>query len=395
MIYIIFNGIYLIGDNMKKMMVLFMTFLLFSTVVHADDLFAPSSASAILIEASTGEIIYEKNSSERLKPASMTKMMTLLLTFEAIERGDLNLTDEVIVSVNASSMGGSQILLETGEKMTVDNLIKGVAIASGNDAAVALAEKIGGTEDYFVELMNKKAVELGLKNTFFQNAHGIDEDNHFSSAYDMSIIARELLKHEKITEYTSIYEMYLRENTNRKVWLVNTNKLVRFYDYIDGLKTGYTNGAGYCITLTGMKNGMRLIAITMNEPSIDSRNKETLGLIDYGFSQYELETLLSTESVIATKDIAKSILRKVDIVPLEDIKVLNKKQENKKNVTYKIEIDELEAPIKKGDKVGTITLVENDITTRTINLTVKEDIKKANIFELYLRNMKELLLGQI
>lgn len=144
-----------------------------------------------------------------------------------------------------------------------------------------------------------------------------------------------------------------------------------------------------------MKNGMRLIAITMNEPSIDSRNKETLGLIDYGFSQYELETLLSTESVIATKDIAKSISRKVDIVPLVDIKVLNKKQENKKNVTYKIEIDELEAPIKKGDKVGTITLVENDITTRTINLTVKEDIKKANIFELYLRNMKELLLGQI
>ena len=380
---------------MKKIILLFITLFLLVPVIKADDVFAPSSKSAILIEASTGEILYEKNANERLKPASMTKMMTLLLTFEAMERGDLKLEDEVIVSMNASGMGGSQILLETGEKITVDNLIKGVTIASGNDAAVALAEKIGGTEEYFVELMNKRAVELGLKDTHFQNAHGIDEDNHYSSAYDMSVIARELLKHEKVTEYSKIYEMYLRENTNRKVWLVNTNKLVRFYDYIDGLKTGYTGGAGYCITLTGVKNGMRLIAVTMNEPSIQTRNKETLGLIDYGFAQYELETLLSKESVIANKDIAKSTQRKVDIVPLENIKVLNKKMQNKKNVTYKIDINSLEAPIKKGDKVGSITLIENDKETRTIPLTVKNDVKRANIFELYLRNMKELLLGQI
>ena len=380
---------------MKKIIIIFTGILLCISKVNADEIFAPSSKSAILIEASTGEVLYEKNANEKLKPASMTKMMTLLLTFEAIERGDLKLTDEVIVSINASGMGGSQILLETGEKMTVDNLIKGVAIASGNDAAVALAEKIGGTEDYFVELMNKRATELGLKNTHFQNAHGIDAENHYSTAYDMSVIARELLKHEKITDYTKIYEMYLRENTNRKVWLVNTNKLVRFYDYIDGLKTGYTRGAGYCITLTGMKNGMRLIAVTMDEPSIESRNRETLGLIDYGFAQYELETLLSKESIIATKTIAKSIQRKVDVVPLEDIKVLNKKMQNKKTVTYKIDINNIEAPVNKGNVVGNITLIENDKETRTIPLTVKESIKKANIFELYLRNMKELLLGQI
>lgn len=380
---------------MKKIIIIFTGILLCISKVNADEIFAPSSKSAILIEASTGEVLYEKNANEKLKPASMTKMMTLLLTFEAIERGDLKLTDEVIVSINASGMGGSQILLETGEKMTVDNLIKGVAIASGNDAAVALAEKIGGTEDYFVELMNKRATELGLKNTHFQNAHGIDAENHYSTAYDISVIARELLKHEKITDYTKIYEMYLRENTNRKVWLVNTNKLVRFYDYIDGLKTGYTRGAGYCITLTGMKNGMRLIAVTMDEPSIESRNRETLGLIDYGFAQYELETLLSKESIIATKTIAKSIQRKVDVVPLEDIKVLNKKMQNKKTVTYKIDINNIEAPVNKGNVVGSITLIENDKETRTIPLTVKESIKKANIFELYLRNMKELLLGQI
>lgn len=211
---------------MKKIIFLFITLFLLVPITKADDVFAPSSKSAILIEASTGEILYEKNANERLKPASMTKMMTLLLTFEAMERGDLKLEDEVIVSMNASGMGGSQILLETGEKITVDNLIKGVTIASGNDAAVALAEKIGGTEEYFVEMMNKRANELGLKDTHFQNAHGIDEDNHYSSAYDMSVIARELLKHEKVTEYSKIYEMYLRENTNRKVWLVNTNKVV-------------------------------------------------------------------------------------------------------------------------------------------------------------------------
>ena len=380
---------------MKKIIILFMILFISIPAVQADDLFAPSSKSAILIEASTGEILYEKNANEKLKPASMTKMMTLLLTFEAIERGDLNLTDEVIVSMNASGMGGSQILLETGEKITVDNLIKGVTIASGNDAAVALAEKMGGTEEYFVEMMNKRVNELGLKNTHFQNAHGIDAENHYSSAYDMSVIARELLKHQKVTEYSKIYEMYLRENTNRKVWLVNTNKLVRFYDYIDGLKTGYTNGAGYCITLTGIKNGMRLIAVTMNEPSIEARNKETLGLIDYGFAQYELETLLTKDSIIASKDIVKSIQKKVDIVPLEDIKSLNKKMQNKKNITYKIDINPLEAPIKKGDKVGTITLIENNNETRIIPLTVKEDVKKANIFEFYLRNIKELLLGQI
>ena len=244
-------------------------------------------------------------------------------------------------------------------------------------------------------MMNKRVNELGLKNTHFQNAHGIDAENHYSSAYDMSVIARELLKHQKVTEYSKIYEMYLRENTNRKVWLVNTNKLVRFYDYIDGLKTGYTNGAGYCITLTGIKNGMRLIAVTMNEPSIEARNKETLGLIDYGFAQYELETLLTKDSIIASKDIVKSIQKKVDIVPLEDIKSLNKKMQNKKNITYKININSLEAPIKKGDKVGTITLIENNNETRIIPLTVKEDVKKANIFEFYLRNIKELFLGQI
>ena len=212
---------------MKKILILLMIYFLFIPVVSAEDLkLAENAKSAILIEASTGEILFEKNADERLVPASMTKMMSMLVIIEAIENGDLKWNQEIQVSENASSMGGSQILLETGEKMSVRDLFKGVAIASGNDAVVALAEAVAGTEDAFVQKMNDKAKELGLKNTNFKNPHGLDTANHYSSARDMSLIAKELVKHEKVLEFTSVYEDYLRENTDRKIWLVNTNKVV-------------------------------------------------------------------------------------------------------------------------------------------------------------------------
>ena len=212
---------------MKKILILLMINFLFIPFVSAEDLkLAENAKSAILIEASTGEILFEKNADERLVPASMTKMMSMLVIIEAIENGDLKWNQEIQVSENASSMGGSQILLETGEKMSVRDLFKGVAIASGNDAVVALAEAVAGTEDAFVQKMNDKAKELGLKNTNFKNPHGLDTANHYSSARDMSLIAKELVKHEKVLEFTSVYEDYLRENTDRKIWLVNTNKVV-------------------------------------------------------------------------------------------------------------------------------------------------------------------------
>lgn len=212
---------------MKRILILLMINFLFIPVVSAEDLkLAENAKSAILIEASTGEVLFEKNADERLVPASMTKMMSMLVIIEAIENGDLKWNQEIQVSENASSMGGSQILLETGEKMSVRDLFKGVAIASGNDAVVALAEAVAGTEDAFVQKMNDKAKELGLKNTNFKNPHGLDTANHYSSARDMSLIAKELVKHEKVLEFTSVYEDYLRENTDRKIWLVNTNKVV-------------------------------------------------------------------------------------------------------------------------------------------------------------------------
>ncbi len=218
---------------MKKICCLFLTIFIFcvSIKVKAEELNLASNAkSAILLEASTGEVIFEKNSHEKLHPASMTKMMSMLLILENIEKGVINWDDIVTVSSNASSMGGSQILLETGEQMSVSDLFKGIAVASGNDAVVAMAEKIAGTEEQFVNMMNKRASELGLTDTNFKNCHGLDDANHYSSASDMAKIAMELVKHEKLFEYTSIYEDYLRENTDRKFWLVNTNNVVfKFY----------------------------------------------------------------------------------------------------------------------------------------------------------------------
>ena len=213
---------------MKKILVLFFISLLFIPNIKAEEVstLAENSKSAILLEPTTGEIIYEKNSHEKLPPASMTKIMSMLLIMESIESGIIKWNDTITVSSNASSMGGSQILLETGEKMSVEDLFKGVAIASGNDAVVALSEAIAGTEEMFVKMMNDKVKELGLKNTNFKNPHGLDTANHYSTAYDMAMIAKELLKHKKVLEYTSVYETYLRENLPTKIWLVNTNKVV-------------------------------------------------------------------------------------------------------------------------------------------------------------------------
>lgn len=197
-----------------------------TTVIHDVNTLAPNASSVMVIEASTGEIIYQRNSHEKRHPASMTKMMTMLLIVEAVEKGIVKWEDMVTVSENASGMGGSQILLETNEKMSVDDLFKGIAVASGNDAAVAMAEKIAGTEEMFVQMMNSRAKELGLTDTNFKNSHGLDDANHYSTAYDMALIAKELVKHPKVLEYTSIYEDYLRKGTDRSFWLVNTNKLV-------------------------------------------------------------------------------------------------------------------------------------------------------------------------
>lgn len=378
---------------MKKI-ILSLTLLLIPAFVYAEEVdLAPNAKAAIIVEASTGTILYQKNIHEKLPPASMTKMMGMLLVVESVEKGQINWDDIVIVSENASSMGGSQILLETGEKMTVDDLFKGVAVASGNDAIVALGEKIAGTEEMFVKMMNDRAKELGLKNTNFKNPHGLEEANHYTSAYDISKIALELVKHPKVLEYTGIYEDYLRKGTNREFWLVNTNKLVRFNQNVDGLKTGYTKEAGYCLTATASKDGMRLITVVFGEPESSTRNKETTGMLDYGFSMYSVEKLLSKDLKVGTIKIYASNKETYEIVPMKDVNILNNKTQEKRNVTYEINTKTLSAPIKKGEVVGKLKIIENNKTIDEIDITVKNDVKKANIFKLYLRNIKNIITG--
>ena len=375
---------------MKKIC-LFLFLIFMPTLVRAEDLnLAENAKSAILSEASTGEVLYSKNVNQRLAPASMTKMMSLILIMENIEKGNLKWNDVVIISKNAASMGGSQIFLEANEAMSVEDLVKGICVASGNDATVALAEKIAGTEASFVKLMNEKARSLGLKNTNFVNSTGLDADNHYSSAYDMAVIARELVKHEKVLEFSSIYEDYLRKNTSNSFWLVNTNKLVKFYSYIDGLKTGYTSLAGYCLTATGKKRNMRLISVVMGEKTTENRSSDTMAMLDYGFNMYNLDTVVVKDKSLGTIKINLGNAEYADIISKDNITILNNSQKAKRNITYEIKTDNVTAPVKVGDVIGRISVYENGRFIYDVELTVMNDIKKASIFKILLRNLRDV-----
>lgn len=354
---------------------------------------AKNATSAIMLEASTGEIIFQKNVNEKRPPASMTKMMSMLLIMENIEKGNLTFEEEVTASAHASSMGGSQIFLKAGEKMKVEDLLKGIAIGSGNDATVAMAERIAGTEEAFVKLMNDRAKELGLNNTNFKNSTGLDVENHYSTAYDMSVIARELVKHKKILEFTGTYEDYLRKDSASPFWLVNTNRLVRFYQGVDGLKTGYTKEAGYCLTSTAEKDNMRLITVVMNEPSTQIRNGETSSMLDYGFNMYSVNKILDTDTSLQKSKVELGSVLEVEIVPTEEVKILNNKNSDERNVTYELELNTIKAPVKKGDIVGKIKVYEDNKVINEINATVKYDVDKANVFKIYYRNLKNLFKG--
>lgn len=386
---------------MKKFfMVMFIFLILFSSfnmVVKAEDdlKLAEKAKSAILVEASTGKILFEKNADEKLHPASMTKMMSMLLIIEAIEDGVIKWDQVVQVSENASSMGGSQILLETGEKMTVRDLFKGVAIASGNDAVVALAETVAGNVSNFVSMMNKRAQELGLTNTNFKNPHGLDDANHYSSSRDMMLIAMELVKHEDVLEYTKIYEDYLRENTDRKIWLVNTNRLVRFYDGVDGLKTGYTEDAGYCMTATAQKDGMRVIAVIMGEETSKIRNQEVSEMLDYAFAQYKVINMLKNKDALGKYRVENGKEEYVKVVPVGDTNIVKKKSEKSGAFNYDIKIKSLKAPLKVGDNVGELIIKEDDNNVKTLKLTVARNVEKANFIDLFLRNVKDMIIGNM
>lgn len=380
---------------MKRLVSIVLTIILLTTLTaplaSAEETgvqLAENVRAAILIERDTGKVLYEKNSNEQLPPASMTKIMTMLLIMEALDEGKLSMEEKVRTSEYAASMGGSQIFLEPGEEMTVKQMLQGIAIGSGNDASVAMAERIAGSEEDFVAKMNHKAKELGLKNTVFKNTTGLPVEEHYSTANDMAIMAKELLKYEDITKFTGTYEAYLREDTDKKFWLVNTNKLVRFYPGVDGLKTGFTKEALYCLTATAEKDGMRVIAVVFGAPTPKDRNAQVTKMLDYAFNQYKTHPLFERNHVLGTAKVSKGKEKTVEVVTSEPISLLTKKGETIEDVQQKVKVSkDLKAPIKKGDQIGTLTIEKNGKTLVKSPLLAKENIEKASWWNLFKRSL--------
>ncbi len=352
---------------------------IFAEKISAPDL-APNAKSAALLDADTGAIIYEKNMHEKLPPASITKVMTMLLIMEALEKKQIKWNDKIRVSENAASKGGSQIFLEIGEQMTLRDMLKGIAIGSANDASAAVAEHLGGTEARFSEMMNARAKELGMQNTKFQNSNGLPVDDHYSSAYDIALMSRELLKHPEITKYTGVYQDYSRQSSKKPFWLVNTNKLVRFYSGLDGLKTGFTNEARFCLTATAKREHFRVIAVVMGEPNVKTRNQEVSQLLDFAFAQFTNRMFYKKGDVIAKLKVEKGEPEYVTIRAHQSISIMLKKGENPNGIKKVVKWRTLSVPIKKGEVLGTMEFHKDGRSVGKLELLSSSDIEKAGLW---------------
>jgi D-alanyl-D-alanine carboxypeptidase (penicillin-binding protein 5/6) len=354
---------------------------------------APNSTSAYLIEASTLRVIFEKEPTKPLNPASMTKIMTMILVMEYLDKGIIKLDDMVTTPLEAKELGGTKIYLEVGEQMSVHDLLKSVAINSANDAAMSLSIYVGGTAENFVNMMNEKAKEIGCVNTNFVNSYGFDDPNHYSCARDMAIMGAYLVNtYPKILEYTSKYEDYVREdNLEKKFWLVNTNKLVKHMPGVDGIKTGWTNEAGYCLTASIKKNDIRFIAVSMKCPTPDARTKDIVSMLNYATSTYDLERYLKKGAVVSTVEDVLVKPKRYNIVVSEDVNILKKKGTQVKNVSMNVNIDNLKLKRLEG-VVGTLDVYLNGKLYKSVNLEVQEEIKKASFFDVVLEVLKEIFL---
>lgn len=365
---------------MKKVICFFICvcFMMQSVVVFAEgntDL-GLNAKSAILMEESTGNILYESNPDERLPIASVTKVMTMLLIMEAVDSGKISLDDMVTVSENAMSYGGSTMFLETGEQLTVNDMLKGIAVASANDGCVAMAEHLAGSESAFVDMMNEKAKKLGMENTHFMNTNGLDEDDHYSSARDVAIMSRELMKHETIFNYTSIWMDTLRGG---KFQLANTNKLIRFYDGANGLKTGSTSKALCCLSAAAKRNDMQLIAVVLGAPTSAERFASAKSLLDYGFANYAVNTQITAGDEVQKIAVEKGVDKEVDVVAGDSCSTLVKKGQED-NITKEIKIDEtITAPIEAGQKIGTMTISRDGEVIADIDLNASSAVEKKGI----------------
>ena len=334
------------------------------------------SGSAVLMEQTTGQILYEHNPHEQLRPASVTKVMSILLIMEAIDSGRISFTDKVSCSENARSMGGSQIWLNETEQLTVDEMLKAICVVSANDCTVAMAEHLAGSEELFVEQMNQKAKELGMNDTTFKNCHGIDEDGHVTSSYDIALMSRELMtKHPQITKYTTIWMDSLRDGKSE---LVNTNKLVRNYSGCTGLKTGSTSLALYNLSATATRDNLSLIAVIMKAPNTATRFAEAKKLLDFGFNTYEFKQFNQKGETIMQIPVQKGISVSVEAIIKEDGGILLKKGEDK-DITQTIQLpNSISAPISEGQHLGEIVYSKGNDILLTTEIVAKSEVKKMS-----------------
>ncbi|MCT4509747.1 MAG: D-alanyl-D-alanine carboxypeptidase [Tepidibacter sp.] len=367
----------------KLSLVLTMIMIISSFTSFANEDMKLSSKSAILIDANSGTILYEKNSHEKLPPASVTKIMSMLLTMEALSEGRIKLDDKVTISEKASSMGGSQLFLEPGEVKTVDELIKGIAVASANDGCVAMAEHIYGSEEAFVKKMNEKAQELGMKDTHFANTNGLPVEDHYTSAYDISLMSKELIKHKDIHKYLKIWmDEIIVGKKQKKIGLVNTNKLIRFYKGANGIKTGFTNEAKFCLSASATRNDLTLIAVVLGAPSSKERFNEASSLLNYGFANYETVKIYDQGQAVKKIKLEKADPENIELTCEKPLYYLNKKGD-KKDFSKKIVIDEnFKFPIKKGQKIGEVQIYKDKKVVMKSNLVSNKDIKKAGYIKM-------------
>ena len=353
---------------------------------------ALNSSSVVLIEPNSKRVIYEENKDEKHYPASMTKMMGMYIVLDNIQKGNLKWNDMVTASEYASSMGGTQIFLEPNEQMSVEDLFKSVCINSANDAITALGEHIAGSTPAFVSLMNKTAKQLGMNNTNFVNPTGFDDENHYTTPYDMALVASELVKfNEDLFRFTRLKEVYVRKDSSNPFWLVNTNKMLGHFDGLDGLKTGFTSKANYNLTATAKRNGVRLISVVMNVDTIAHRSQDTATLLNYGFNKMTAIKVFEKNDIITYINFNNSLNTKTPVIVKEDVVVVTNKEVTKEDLKAEIEITILEAPLKKGDCVGYLTIIDKDNIKHTYRIYVDEEVSKANFFDYLFKNFLEFL----
>ncbi|MBM7614029.1 D-alanyl-D-alanine carboxypeptidase family protein [Alkaliphilus hydrothermalis] len=351
-----------------------------------------NAKSAILIDSATGTVLYEKNIHEALPPASVTKIMTMLLTMEAIEEGKITLEDKVVVSELASSMGGTQLYLEPGEVKTIEELMKGIAIRSANDACVAIGEHLAGSEDLFVQRMNERAKELGMKDSNFVNTNGLPEDGHVTSAYDISLMSKELLKHKEIHKWLTTWMDEVVVGKSQSVQqLVNTNRLIRFYDGANGIKTGYTSAAKHCLSASATRGNTTFIAVIMGAPTSPIRFSEAAKLLDYGFANYSSVDVVKKDTAAGSVPVEKGKLLQVEAMPKEDLKLLVKKGEEG-TIDHDVILPQyVQAPIAKGEKIGEVIVTVNGKEKARVDLVAAEDVGKASIMDILSRMVRKFV----